>query len=149
MSCQLTSLQSPRNVRPGVLAEVVFPVESLAALDAAVLLVPRVDDGMETQLFLPLESLQAVAQVRPIRVVALLVSGEVVFALQGRIADFANKAAFHVLVADHVLVENFSVNLASVTRDSKKHRNRLTFPGKQLDIPGTRTASIRPKQTSA
>lgn len=131
-SRQLTSLESPCDMRARVLAKVVFPVESLAALNAAVLFVPRVDDRVETQLLLPLEGLQAVAQVGPVRVVALLVPGEVVFALQGRIADFTNEPPFHVLVADHVLVENFSVELTSVTRIQRKHPTDSLFRVRHL-----------------
>lgn len=108
-------------MRTGVLAKVVFPVESLSALNTAVLFVTRMDDRVETQLLLPLEGLQAMAQIWAVRVVTLLVPGEMVFALQSCIADFTNEPPFHVLVADHVLVEDFSVELTSVTRFSRKH----------------------------
>lgn len=136
-------------MRPGVLAKVVFPVESLAALNAAVLFMTRVDDRVEAQLLFALEGLQAMAQVRAVWVVALLVPCKVVFALQSRVADFTNKPPFHVLVADHVLVEDFSVELTSVIKVCKQKPDELTFPGTQPDILGKRTASTRPKQTSA
>lgn len=146
-SCQLTSFESPRNMRPGVLAQVIFPVKSFPAFNAAVLFVARMDDSVEAQLLLSLESLQAVAQIRPVWVVALLVSGQMVLALQSCIADLANKTSFHVLMANHVLVENFSVKFLKLHFRSWNSLKKLTFQDKQPDIPGKQTASTRPKQT--
>jgi hypothetical protein len=45
---------------------------------------------------------------RSFRVVRLLVASEVILSLQSSVADFADEATFHVLVANHVLVEDLS-----------------------------------------
>jgi hypothetical protein len=85
---------------------------------------------------------------RSFRVVRLLVASEVILSLQSRVADLADEATFHIHVSYHVLVENLS--------EIDKHSSlvtfpkvfQLTFPGKRLDIRGTRTTSTHQARTS-
>lgn len=83
----------------------------------------RVDHCVQRKLLLALESFQAVTQVRSLWVVRLLVTCQVVLALQRCIANLANEAALHVLMADHVLVENFFFRVGDLTlRANEEHR---------------------------
>lgn len=52
----------------------VFAVEALAALHAAVLFVSRVDHGVEAKLLFSLEGLETVTQVRSFGIMRLFVS---------------------------------------------------------------------------
>lgn len=83
----------------------------------------RMDHCMQRKLLLALESFQAVTQVRSLWVVRLLVTCQVVLALQRCIANLAHEAAFHVLMADHVLVENFFLGICDLTLGTnEEHR---------------------------
>lgn len=62
-------------------------------------LLAGVYDEVQRELFLPLEGLQADgADVRPVRVVRLLVSRQVVLALQRRVANVADKPGMMILL---------------------------------------------------
>lgn len=84
----------------------VFAVEALAALHAVVFFVPRMDDSVQAELLFALEGLETVTQVRSLGVVRLFVACQMVFALKCRVANLANESTLHVLVADHVLIQN-------------------------------------------
>lgn len=59
-------------------------------------LLSRVYDKVEGELLLPLEGLEADgAHIRTLRVVRLLVTGEVVLALEGCIADVTDESGYN------------------------------------------------------
>lgn len=79
-------------MRSRVLPQVILAIKSLSALVANVSLFARMDDKVQRQLLLPFKGLQANrAHERSFRVVALLVPGQVILSLQGRIANVTNK----------------------------------------------------------
>lgn len=83
---------------------------TFSTLNTAVLFMTRVNHRMQAELFFPFESFQAVTQIRSFRVVRLLMARQMIFPFQRCITDFAHEPTLHVLVSDHVLVEDFSTN---------------------------------------
>lgn len=81
-----------------MLPQVVLAVESFATFIANVPLLAGMDDKVQCQLLLPFEGLQADrADKRPLRIVTLLVSGQVILALQRRIANVADETALEIM----------------------------------------------------
>lgn len=67
--------------------------ETFSAFVAEMTLLAGVDDEVQTQLLLSFERLHADgADVRPFRVVRLLVTRQMIFSLEGRVADITNES---------------------------------------------------------
>lgn len=84
----------PSNVAPGVLPEMILPVEAFAALGAHVALLAAMYHEMQRQLLLPLEGLQTHrAHIWPLWIMALLMACQVILALKSGTANVANESS--------------------------------------------------------
>lgn len=85
----------PSDVRPRVLSQMVFSVKTLTAFRANVSLLSRMYHEMQRELLLALERFQTNrANVRPLRIVRLFVTRQVVFTLQTSPANVAHESTF-------------------------------------------------------
>lgn len=105
---------SSRDVTPRVLPQMILSIESLAALGAHVPLLAGMYDEVQGQLLLPLERLHANgADVRPLGIVALLVTREVVLALQAGAAYVANESSLQGMTQE-MLLQQLSLRVCHV-----------------------------------
>lgn len=101
-------------MRPGVLPQVILPVEALAALVTNLRLLPRVYHKVQVEVLFPLEALRAHgADEGSFRIVAEFVAFQVLLALEAGAAYVAYEAPLD-LVADQVLFEEFFFGIGHV-----------------------------------